>query len=117
MMYSCGEEAINSFTTSLADFRSSADLIQRTSPWASILKISHGGSMKADSVKLARRRRDAQAAERPKARAAARLKPSTKGRVLPKFETDPHPNGPFPAGPRAPSRATLAPGVLFTVSP
>src|SRR5260370_25648556 len=115
MMYSCGEEDINCFTTSVADFRSSADLIQRTSPWASILKMSKGGSMKADSVKLARRRRDAQAAERPKGRAAARLKPSTKGRVVAQFETDPQPKGSFRGGCGPPSQHMRAAATSLTV--
>src|SRR5205823_1080496 len=65
MTYSRGEDAINSFRASLADFRSSADLIQRTSPLASTLKMSNGGSMKEDSGKLAREPRAPQLAERP----------------------------------------------------
>src|ERR1700758_2237864 len=72
MMYSCGEAAIRSTIASLAAFKSSADLIHRTSPFSSILKMSKGGSMAAGWGTLARRLRGRQVAESPGLGEAAR---------------------------------------------
>src|SRR5690349_19041714 len=72
IMYSRGEAANSSLTASLADFRSSADLIQRTSPLGSTLKMSNGGSIERYR-NLTQWLSDPQVAQRPGSEQVAAL--------------------------------------------